>query len=360
MKYLFITFAFLVSTCIVNAQPRRVRLLAQQYANSTWYDSAEELYSYDANGRMSEIISGGPNIATRKYSKFVIIYNSAGNIQHADDYGWDSNTSNWETTPGWVQDYFYNSSGKLEKIVSGPSVSDLTIDSFVYDGNGQLVEKYFKNSIEISREINTYNSPGQLTETINSYFNNNNWINRGKDENIYNNAGKISEQNSYYWDQNSSSWVYLAKLTFTYNSNGVLTERLDDSEPPLGDTRITYTYNADGTLAEERYQYLDGSTWINTDRVLYFYDNTSGISKISSESIRVYPNPSDGYFTIDFNFDETHAFIQVLDITGKQVFNKHVYSGNTAGIDLKGLEKGVYLLQLQTAKEVITQKIIVE
>ena len=358
MKYIFIAFALLISSCIVNAQPRLVSLLAQQYANSTWHDSAEEEYSYDANGRISEIISGGPNIATGVYSKAVFSYNSAGAIQHMDDYSWDDNTSNWGTTPSSMADHYYNSSGKLEKIVFNSAISGTSLDSFVYDGSGLLTESHFKSSHETAKNINTYNSSGQIIETINSYFSNNNWINRGKDENKYNNAGQISERKGYYWNANTSSWVYLNTITYTYN-NGALTEKLDES-PSFSSTRTIYTYNTDGTLAEELYQYLDGATWINSDRTLYFYDNTSAINKIEAKDIDVYPNPSTGMFTVDFNFDETPAQVLVMDIAGKQVFKQHINSGYTVEVNLQNLDKGIYLLQIAAAGKVDVKKIIVQ
>ncbi|HYG14939.1 MAG TPA: T9SS type A sorting domain-containing protein, partial [Bacteroidia bacterium] len=194
--------------------------------------------------------------------------------------------------------------------------------------------------------------------TINSYFSNNNWINRGKDENKYNNAGQISERKGYYWNANTSSWVYLNTITYTYN-NGALTEKLDES-PSFSSTRTIYTYNTDGTLAEELYQYLDGATWINSDRTLYFYDNTSAINKIEAKDIDVYPNPSTGMFTVDFNFDETPAQVLVMDIAGKQVFKQHINSGYTVEVNLQNLDKGIYLLQIAAAGKVDVKKIIVQ
>lgn len=370
MKYAFISFALFISTCIVNAQPRLVRVLGQQYANATWYDSAAELYSYNSNGLVSEITNEGTynNYTLEPVTKDINTYNSSGVPESSDTYEWDHVAAAWKTTPSYHTTWEYNSSGKITRIKTAiTSVNNFTIDSFIYNSSGLLIEETNwedgNNGIQYSsRQTYSYNSSGLLSEKIYSYWTipGNVWKTSSKTEYVYNSSGILTEEKYYTWDNASSSWAPYIKATHTYSSGKIVEDLYEDLNNSAWNSKTTYTYNTDGTLAEELHQLADGSSWVNYTRDLYFYDNTSGINTISDERITIYPNPSRGIFTVDFNFDATPAQVLVTDITGKQVFNRQINSGNSAEINLLNLNKGIYLLHLTTGQGMKTQKLVVE
>ncbi|MFA5417854.1 MAG: lamin tail domain-containing protein, partial [Bacteroidales bacterium] len=84
----------------------------------------------------------------------------------------------------------------------------------------------------------------------------------------------------------------------------------------------------------------------------------TGISDNQSGSVSVYPNPTDGLFTINMP-GITDAVIMVTDITGKVVYNETAVSG--AEINLTGLEKGLYFVQIQDqmSKQSLVKKLLV-
>jgi hypothetical protein len=88
-------------------------------------------------------------------------------------------------------------------------------------------------------------------------------------------------------------------------------------------------------------------------RVLYDA-NLSGISNVSKNEIKVYPNPSTAFIHLDgLQFDDR---ISVYDLQGKIV---KVGEGNTGILDIVGLEKGIYFLCVTRAgKQIQTVKII--
>jgi hypothetical protein len=90
-------------------------------------------------------------------------------------------------------------------------------------------------------------------------------------------------------------------------------------------------------------------------RVLYDA-NLSGISNVSKNEIKVYPNPSNAFIHLDgLQFDDR---ISVYDLQGKIV---KVGEGNTGILDIVGLEKGIYFLCVTRAgKQIQTVKIIKE
>lgn len=75
-----------------------------------------------------------------------------------------------------------------------------------------------------------------------------------------------------------------------------------------------------------------------------------------SENINIYPNPTTGI--INFNFLNSDVEkISILDVTGKIIIEKSVNS-QTDNIDISNYANGLYLIKLQTDKELFTKKII--
>ena len=78
-------------------------------------------------------------------------------------------------------------------------------------------------------------------------------------------------------------------------------------------------------------------------------------------SIKVYPNPSRGLLTVEWQ-GETPQYIRIVDITGKVIFEKNdVTKGSSMQeIDLQDLASGLYTLQLGQTTGILYQKIVVD
>ena len=87
-----------------------------------------------------------------------------------------------------------------------------------------------------------------------------------------------------------------------------------------------------------------------------------GINEFNNTSFTVYPNPSNGTFTIASNNVNENVSIRVYDIQGRVVYSsqKEVNAGGTTTVSLGDVEKGVYLVNIQSATGRITKTIIVE
>ena len=87
-------------------------------------------------------------------------------------------------------------------------------------------------------------------------------------------------------------------------------------------------------------------------------DNTIGIQKYNSElQLTVYPNPSNGNFSIETNTTEKQT-LQIFDVAGKTVLSQNL--NNKANINASCLDNGVYFIQVKTSTIISTQKIIVQ
>ena len=91
---------------------------------------------------------------------------------------------------------------------------------------------------------------------------------------------------------------------------------------------------------------------------------TIGINEaVENNSISIYPNPSDGMFTVSFSVDITKTYILELKNTlGQIVYSQTVKSltGNfSQAIDISIYGKGIYLFGLTVDNKQTVKKVIV-
>ena len=81
---------------------------------------------------------------------------------------------------------------------------------------------------------------------------------------------------------------------------------------------------------------------------------TTTTEKISS--VKLYPNPSKGFVTVE---TKNAVTITVIDLLGKTVFAKNNLE-NQSSVDLSNLSKGIYMVKLESEKATSTQKLVLE
>ncbi|MEX2380523.1 MAG: T9SS type A sorting domain-containing protein, partial [Vicingaceae bacterium] len=89
-----------------------------------------------------------------------------------------------------------------------------------------------------------------------------------------------------------------------------------------------------------------------------------GMDEVSSiEGFNIYPNPSNGLFTMNLNTKQAENFnLIVRDVQGKLIYEEGI-SVNGAyrkDIDLSGLAKGVYYLHIQNDVTSKVEKLIIQ
>jgi hypothetical protein len=83
---------------------------------------------------------------------------------------------------------------------------------------------------------------------------------------------------------------------------------------------------------------------------------------LSKQTVKIYPNPSNGQFNIDFSQMQTeNTKVTVLNGVGQVVYENYFNLNNTNKIqlDLQTLAKGVYQIQIQNQKLNSTESVIV-
>lgn len=85
------------------------------------------------------------------------------------------------------------------------------------------------------------------------------------------------------------------------------------------------------------------------------------VDSFSSNSLRVFPNPSNGIFELQWANSSTTQ-LSVYDITGKQILdNINVESGsNKFNLDLTAFATGIYILKMELDNTEVTKKLIIK
>jgi PKD repeat protein len=121
----------------------------------------------------------------------------------------------------------------------------------------------------------------------------------------------------YNWDFDGLGTSTQQNPSFTFSSNG--------------------TYNVCLTVES-----VDGCTDVVCHNVVV---TGLGLREHSSVKMNVYPNPSNGNFTIESNSNITR--ISVKNVIGQNVFSKNVNANNTQ-ISLEDVNNGFYFIELET------------
>lgn len=93
--------------------------------------------------------------------------------------------------------------------------------------------------------------------------------------------------------------------------------------------------------------------------------NTSIDEQMITElaDLRIYPNPSQGIFTVDLSWTRPQpAEVKLFDLQGRKVLREVLPSGRQVAqeLNLSHLESGVYLLQVTGERERFTRKVVIQ
>lgn len=156
-------------------------------------------------------------------------------------------------------------------------------------------------------------------------------------------------------------WLW-ANVAGGNNNNGEWTASAADHQMTNnGDGTYSYTLNVEtffGTGVTEigfLVKALDGTGDNKTpDQTIAVVP--AGIANISAANISVYPNPSNGLFTVkaenDFN-------LNVVDVAGKLVYQGQI-SNNVNTVNLTNVQAGMYFFKFSSANNSYIQRVIVK
>lgn len=92
-------------------------------------------------------------------------------------------------------------------------------------------------------------------------------------------------------------------------------------------------------------------------------DHSTGVPAINGNELRIFPNPSDGNFSLVPQHSTSDAVITLLDMTGRTVHVEHarLHDGEVYNLSVAGtLKPGTYVLQLATPEGTSVQRLMVK
>lgn len=101
---------------------------------------------------------------------------------------------------------------------------------------------------------------------------------------------------------------------------------------------------------------IEGGAFGSSESRVFQVANILGVENFNLNEITLYPNPSNGFFTINTKLPTD---VVAIDVTGKEVFRMFNINNQTT-INLTQLQKGLYLLKLSNELGEQTKKIIIE
>jgi hypothetical protein len=149
----------------------------------------------------------------------------------------------------------------------------------------------------------------------------------------------------YYWDR--IAWYENTDGNGTFGPEQVITSLADYAES-------VYACDIDG----------DGDNDVLSasyaDNKIAWYENLTitGIETLKQTGFSIFPNPTSGILHLEFAGNNIQKIV-MSDIAGKQLIEKTEIQ-QTETIDLSAFENGMYILSIQTDKEMFSTKIVKE
>jgi type 1 fimbria pilin len=122
--------------------------------------------------------------------------------------------------------------------------------------------------------------------------------------------------------------------------------------------------NGDTVALYHRVLASDGSVFTPSEAftIRLTRDTTLNVNTFdAATTFSVFPNPASDVLTINSNSNSQNVNIQLIDITGKQLYAKTLNMSNTAErVNISALEQGVYLLSINDmdSGKIITKRIV--
>jgi hypothetical protein len=93
-----------------------------------------------------------------------------------------------------------------------------------------------------------------------------------------------------------------------------------------------------------------------------FIGCSTNIAQAEASAFAVFPNPTNGQFTITSDWNASQATIQAVDLNGKRVFQsiEALSAGQQLPVDLTNVKAGLYIVTVSDGLRTHYSKLIIE
>lgn len=128
------------------------------------------------------------------------------------------------------------------------------------------------------------------------------------------------------------------------------------SSNPYGEWGDFYVAN------DSLYYFINGGSAMGL--YFYYYGKKVVTSSVNdhmqtNSSIVLYPNPANDKLYLSFKYLDDKSFVSIYDLKGQLVYNKSInQTDKILEIDIKGIPKGLYLLNLSSKSNLFSSKFL--
>jgi len=217
---------------------------------------------------------------------------------------------------------------------------------------------------DISFRTYTYDGNNNLTMRIDQFWNGSNWVNSMKYTYTYNGSSKLTKSLTQSWS--GSTWGDVDQTLYTYDSDQNLVRELNQTWSGMAwlNVRVSLSsYDEDNFIAGESTKSfnVDGTLVIDGDSTSYYSHSVVATHDLFRENgnISVYPNPSEGKFTI--NCSTSISSLQVYNLLGERLYSDDKGTQqNQKEIDLTAFGQGIYIICISDGQFMYNRKVVIQ
>ena len=360
---------------VYNSNKDIVSLTRKDWENEAWNNYAKYVYAYDASYNKTNSLVlrwNGNNWINDIQQTITYIANKSDVIIQQQ---WNDTANAWDNVGKTMYTYDSNGNQVIEEFQPWDKISNTWFpfrriaSTYTPDNNlkERLLQSYQGSSwVDFYRVLFQYDIKGNNTSVTTQRSDpTEDWINETKIESVFDNNNNLFTEKSFQWTDADSTWEEYSKSSdYSWNANKNLlaykTENLLNGNYLLSG-KYRAAYNSSSHLVDEVYLELEGDDAAITagDSTHYFIHDIAGnVSdlKANKNSISIYPNPSNGSFTISTESKRPVKTLEVYNIVGERIFQQHLSNQVT----LPNVTTGIYFVKVDDGTGVYTRKITIQ
>jgi hypothetical protein len=327
----------------------------EYWTGTAWQLSTNTLYTYNSSNQVVTMIQqswGGS--AWTPVSQDLYSYNTAGKL-YLDQYQTWNGTAFVNSTQ---KTYYYDGSNNKINETDQAYVSGSPVYTnqwtYSYSTTNQLLSTtYYSWSgsawAPVSMISNTYNSAGETTYTLNSYYNTatSSFVNSTLHTYTGFTSGLMPTMDAYQtWDTATGVWNNVMQYTYSYNTDNQKLSSVGESWNIVG----LYEFANGDPMARYYYEsYTPASTFVNN-------------TLLNADDANIYPVPAQNMLHVDVKWAVAQtADITIYDAMGKVVrqWNAPSVTEYNSAVSVNGLADGTYFVKIAGEKNQIVKQLVI-
>ena len=155
-----------------------------------------------------------------------------------------------------------------------------------------------------------------------------------------------------------SGWLNL--LLFGGNHGQIANRYISGSSSITAGATVYDTITLTGSSVDSLFSQFSASGAFSYT-LSYEIPGTTGTNKVTAvTSLHIFPNPTNGSFTIMFPGVVTKGLVEIYTVSGKRIFNEPASFVSEKKMNIKSLSPGIYIVKLFDGEKYFSQKISIE